>query len=277
MSIPAKKALIIVIYLLIFSLIGFLIYLRYKPKPNCFDNVKNQNEENVDCGGVCAKQCPLVASADIRVDEAGYVESGTNGMYDLYAVITNPNNLFGSSKFDYKFDIKNSAGMVIASKTGTSFILPGESKYVIENNIGANEIPGSVDCSVSNPVWVEFNSDYLQKPELKVVDKEYNAITSGVGFSEAKGLVKNESPFDFTEIKVEIILKDIDGRVVALNSTQMGAVRSGENRDFRVFWPNRFSGNVGNMEVQTEVNMFDSEAFMKRYFKTQKFQEYAPN
>ena len=107
MNILAKKVLIIAIYLLIFFLIGFLIYLKYKPKPNCFDNIQNQNEENVDCGGVCTKQCPIVVSENIRVDKVGYVESGTNGKYDLYAQITNPNNFFGSSKFNYKFEIKN--------------------------------------------------------------------------------------------------------------------------------------------------------------------------
>jgi len=274
MSIPVKKTLIILIYLLIFSSIGFLIYLKYKPKPNCFDNILNQNEERVDCGGVCAQKCEILVEENIKVDRSGYVESGTNGQYDLYAEITNPNNFFGSSQFNYKFEIKNSAGAVVAAKTGNNFIFPGESKYIIENNVGAGEIPYSVDFSVSDPIWVEFTSDYLQKPELKVVNKQYNEITSGVGFSEAKGLVKNESPFDFTAIKVEIILKDNNGQIIALNSTQMGAVRSGENRDFRVIWPSRFPGSVSNMEVQTEVNMFDSEAFMKRYFKNQKFQEY---
>jgi len=267
MSTGLKKFFIILIYLLILAVIVFLVYLRVKSQPGCFDNILNQNEENIDCGGVCAKKCPIVPQVDIQTGTAGSVPSGLAGQYDLYVEVSNPNNIYGVKSFQYKFEAVDSAGRIIAEKSGSRFILPGEKKYIIENNISMAEVPANVRFTTAAPEWVEFNSNYLEKPDLKVINKQYTE-TSGINFSEATGLVKNESPYDFTSIKVEVILKDEVGKIVALNFTQLNTVKAGENRDFRVMWPSRFPGNVRIVDVQTDVNMYNSESFVKQYYKT---------
>lgn len=109
---------------------------------------------------------------------------------------------------------------------------------------------------------------------MKIVNRSYDEVESGIGFSEATGLVKNESQFDFETIKIYIALKAASGEIIALHSTQMSSVRSGENRDFKVSWPSRFPGDVQNMDVQADVNVFKSESFSKRFFETERFQEY---
>ncbi|MFA4817642.1 MAG: hypothetical protein WC608_02825 [Parcubacteria group bacterium] len=268
-----KRLIIIAVYAAIFIGVVFLIYQWQKPAPNCFDGKQNQNEEGLDCGGVCAKKCPVTAKENLIVRQTGFVESGIADSYDVYAEVANPNSLVGSDKFSYKFSMKNAAGEVMAEPSGTSFILPADKKYIVETNIATKETPASVEMIVSDPRWVETNDTY-EKPELKIVSKNYNEITSGVGFGEAIGLLKNESPFDFNSVKLRILLKDEGGKVIAINSTQMNTVNAGENRDFRVSWPNKFPGSVSQMDVQAEVNVFDSEAFVKKYFMPGKFQQY---
>ncbi len=268
-----KRVFVIAVYAVIFIGVFFLIYQWRKPAPNCFDGKQNQNEQGADCGGVCAKKCPVVAKENLIVRQTGYVESGIAGSYDIYAEVANPNSLVGSDRFNYKFVVKNSTGETIAEPAGTSFILPADKKYIIETNAVLKDIPASVELGVSDPQWIETNDAY-EKPELKVVSKNYNEITSGVGFSEATGLLKNESPFSFSSLNLRIILENKDGKIVALNSTQMNTVQAGENRDFRVNWPSKFAGSVSKMDVQIEVNVFDSEAFFKKYFKPEKFQQY---
>jgi len=192
--------------------------------------------------------------------------------YDIYGVVSNPNSDFGSKEFKYNFTVKDSQGSALAAKSGTSFILPGEKKYIVENNIESSVPPASIEFIVSEPVWIEFLG--YERPQLKIVNKSYNEISSGTGFSEAIGLLKNDSPFDFNVIKIQVILKDSKDMVLALNSTEMRTVKTGENREFRAFWPTKFVGSVRNVDVQPEVNVFDSDAFAKRFFKVQKFQEY---
>ncbi|PJA88710.1 MAG: hypothetical protein CO139_01650 [Candidatus Moranbacteria bacterium CG_4_9_14_3_um_filter_36_9] len=268
-----KRIIIIAVYVAIFLILVALIYSWLKPEPNCLDGIQNQNEADVDCGGICANKCALEVNNTLMVIDTGLVEAGVAGYYDIFAVIKNPNNNFGNKQFSYKFSLKDSQGNLVSEKNGKSFILPGEEKYIIENNIQPTASVAMVEFSSSNSVWVEIQNQY-EKPQLKIISKNYLETPSGINFSEASGLLKNESPFDFSEIKVKIILKEASGKVVSLNASQMNTVRAGENRGFNVSWPNKFSGNVSDMEVQPEVNIFDTETFVKRYFRAQDFQGY---
>lgn len=271
-----KKIIIILIYAVIFALfLSFLVFKLYfwlRPAQTCFDKIKNQNEEAVDCGGLCLKKCPAKAEFDLSVLSAGFVESGSTNKYDLYGEVENPNSEFGSGRFDYVFTLKDSGGQTIAEKAGQGYILPGEKKYIVENNVESASVPASAQLEIKDNNWIEF-TDY-EKPQLKIINKNYSEINSGMGFSEATGLLRNESPFDFSSIRLIFIIKDENSKIIALNSTQINSVRSGENREFRAFWPSKFSGTVRNMEVQSEVNIFDSESFAKKYIESQKFQEY---
>ena len=254
--------------------ICWFLYSIFKSKPSCFDGSRNQNEEGVDCGGVCAKKCEFVATVDLQVKETGLIGSSTTGEYDFYGIVSNPNMAQGSDDFSYRIVLEDASGAVLGEKSGDSYILPGEEKYIIENNILANGAPTKAELVISNPHWIEFY-EYYKKPELNIVNLSYNEITSGVGYYEVKGLLENKSPFDFNVLKVKIIVKDFSGKIIALNSTAMGTVLSGEDRDFRVFWPGRFAGEVGNVETQIEVNVFKSDSFAQKFFKEQKFQEYS--
>lgn len=256
-----KRLIIILIYLALLILIAIAFYNMMKPKETCFDKIKNQKEENVDCGGTCTP-CKKIMAQDLSVIDKGLVESGRPGVYDFWAIVSNPNNSYGAKSFQYEIKIKDSSGSVVSDRSGTGFVLPGERKYIVENNLESNTTSNNLEISISKTEWVEFNS-YYEKPNLKIVNKKYNLITSGTGFSEAIGLLKNESSYDFSVIKIGVILKDASGKIVGLNSTEMRTVRSGEEREFRAFWPTSFPGDVQNMETQADVNIFESEAIIK--------------
>lgn len=267
-----KRLIIILIYLLIFTslLLGAYVWLR--PKESCFDQKMNQNEQGIDCGGICQKKCNVLPQSDLVVGEKGFVESGISGKYDLFGEVSNPNNDFGSGNFSYEFRIKDLAGVILNKFSGKSFILPGEKKYLIATNVPTETIPGGIDLVVSEVKWEEFVN--YEKPQLKIINRNYQETNSGIGFSEAFGLLKNESPFDFSTIKINIILKDSTGKILALNSTILNTVKTGESRDFKAIWLSKFSGEVEDLEFQAEVNVFNSESFARRYFRSQKFQEY---
>ncbi|HRY82339.1 MAG TPA: hypothetical protein P5232_01335 [Candidatus Moranbacteria bacterium] len=260
-----KKIIIILIYLFIFALIILGLYSIFKSKANCFDGIQNQNERGVDCGGVCQKECNEIKAQDLIIKKTGIVPSGISGKYDFYAKISNPNAAFGNKNFDYEITFKDSIGNVVASKKGSSFVLPGEEKYVVENNIDSPSEPFSGELKIATSDWVKFE-DYYERPDIQIINKNYSEISGGTGFANAQGLLRNRSPFDFESIKIQVILKDLNGEVLALNSTEMKTVKSGEDRDFKVFWPSSFPGAVSVMEAQAEVNIFNSETFLKRFY-----------
>jgi len=266
-----KRLIIIAIYLVIFFLLGWMIYSWLKPAQTCFDKKQNQNETGIDCGGVCQKQCEKIFQAqDLIIKEATFVSAGSE-TYDAMMKVSNPNNQLGGSEFSYEFKLKDATGNILAQRSGTSFILPVESKYIIETNLKSKNLPVEIEAVVNTPKWEEFFG--YEKPELNIYHKRYELISSGIGFSEAKGLLRNESFFDFSTIKINVVLRDENGKPVAFNKTEMNTIKAGEERDFRLLWPINFPGLVqGVPEMEAEANVFDSQNFIKQY--TRGFQQF---
>lgn len=264
-----KRIIIIFVYILIAAAVLALLYYWFVPRETCLDGIKNQDEEEVDCGGVC-KQCEKITAKDLVVNKAGAVKNGISGQLDLYAEVYNSNSVFGNKYFDYEFVFKNSSDTTVFSKKGNSFILPGETKYVVELNAFSEAEFSTVEFRITNSQWVEFNESY-SRPELRITNKKYTESNTAEIFGEARGLLKNDSPYDFNSIGIKVILKDANGAILGLNSTEIRTVKTSEEREFVTLWPKKFSGTVMQVEVQPEVNIFDSDSFMKKYFKSQSF------
>jgi hypothetical protein len=267
-----KKAIIVIVYIILFFLLGYFIYSLVKTKPTCFDKIKNQNEEEIDCGGTCAACAKAPEVVPIAVKEKAFVYGG-QGKFDVMARISNPNSKFGADKFDYKFVLKGTSGSVLAERSGTDFILPAGSKYIVETNLETSEQPVGVEFSVSNSEWQEFSG--YEEPQLNIYNKRYDLISSGVGFSKVYALMRNGSPFDFNLVKIKIVLRDEEEKPVAFNSTEMRTILSNEQRDFTLIWPTSFPGDVQSIDVEAQANVFDSQNFIKTYApSTQKFQRF---
>ena len=78
----------------------------------------------------------------------------------------------------------------------------------------------------------------------------------------------NNSPFDFTDLGIIVVLRDGENRVVAIQRTDMQTLRSGEQRDFTLKWPDPFSGDVQKVEVQTDANVYRTDTFIREYLPT---------
>jgi hypothetical protein len=247
---------------------GLLLYLAFKPAPTCFDGKKNQGENGIDCGGPCQACQEIPQAESLKILEKAFVIGTPGGeKYDLMAKIENPNSEYGSPKFHYQFTLKDSSGSVITQKEGDSFILPAETKYIIETNAETQSAPASLEVKIADDIsWDKFSGyNEHEEPQLNIYNKRYDLISSGAGFSEVYGLLHNESLFDFNVVSINIVLRDAASKPVALNRTEMRTVGSGEERDFRLLWPYSFPGDVQNIEMEAEANVFDSQNFIKKY------------
>ncbi len=267
-----KRLIIIGIYLVIFFLLGWGIYSIFKPAGTCLDGKRNQDETGIDCGGVCKACEKNYQTQDLIVKETAFV-SDSQGKYDVLARISNPNNQVGASYFAYIFKLKDAQGNVLTLRTGNNFILPVESKYIIETGLETDQEPKELEFQISTPKWEEFFG--YEKPELNISSQRYDLISSGVGYSEAKGLLRNNSSFDFDTIKINVVLRNEIGKPIAFNRTEMRTVNAGEERDFRLLWPVHFPGSVQGVEMEAEANVFDSETFIRKY--TNELQQFQQN
>ena len=271
-----KKLIIGAIYgLILFVFLGSLFYFFFYQAPTCTDGVQNGKETGVDCGGICTNVCQeIVTGAPFTIEEVAIMPGGRE-RYDILGKIYNPNDTEGASNFRYTLELKNASGAVIATRTGMSFILPQERKTLIEVGIESVETPTQATLRVEDITWERF-SGYQEKPNINIYQKRYNQITSGVGFGEAFGLVSNESPFDFRSLTVKVILRDGSGKALAINSTEMRTITTGEERDFRLVWPEAFPGDVEQVEMEVDADYYHADNFLKQYLPGGRFQEVAP-
>jgi hypothetical protein len=270
-----KQSVIVGVYLMLLMLFCTLLYFVFKTPQTCFDAKQNQNETGIDCGGVCQAVCQeIIVGEPLEVKEADFVWSSQN-RYDIVGKIYNPNGEVGAVSFTYTAALLDSAGSILVSRSGTGYILPQENKYVLALNLDTPATPASAVVHITDVTWAHF-SGYQEKPDVSITQRHYNVLSSGAGFGEATGLLTNNSPYDFRAIVVQIILRDGDGKPLALNSTEMNTVRSHESRDFRLVWPTAFPGSVEDAEMVVDADIYHSDNFIKQYLPGGKFQDLAP-
>ncbi len=237
----------------------------FRVAPTCFDGKQNQNEQGIDCGGVCTVVCQETAVGEnLQFKEVAFVQGGDKS-YDVLGRVYNPNDVVGASTFHYVFELKDADGKVLTTRSGESFILPQETKSLIEIKLVTEEQPAVVTMKISDVVWEHF-SGYRERPAINIYQKRYNQLSTGVGFGEAFGLVVNESQYDFRSIYVNVILRDVNGKPLAFNTTRQDTLKASDQRDFRLLWPNPFPGTVENVDMEVDADVYHSENFIQQYF-----------
>lgn len=266
----SKRFVIIGIYLVIIAVFISMVVALVIPNPTCFDEKKNQNEVGVDCGGVCAVCEAELVGSDLIIKDA-YVVYGGEKKYDVVASIYNPNALFGAEKFYYTFEIIDADGTVLATRRGTNFMLPNENKHIVEVSLESDKKPSKVKATVEKVDWIKFAN--FDAPQILIKNQKFGLVESGTDYARAFGLVSNESPYDFQDVTINVILLDERGIPIAVNKTVQKTLDADEQREFTLNWPHEFPGKIASATMQAETNIFDSLNFMKKYLPSGKYQD----
>lgn len=259
-----KRLTIVAVYCLIFFVLGTGGYLAFKPQPSCFDGKQNQNEEDVDCGGICTLACvEEVIGNDLLVREITFIQTGES-KYDIVARIFNPNNDIGAGNFRYSLFLKDASDKEIARVSGSNFILPQETKSLLALNLEPTEVPVKAVIELSDFEWQRLRG-YQAKPELNIYSKRYVAAPDPATFGVVTATVVNDSVYDFRTVELKVILRDAKGNPLAVNQSNMQTVTVGREQDIRIVFPEPFAGVVANVEIEAEADIYDSDNFLKRY------------
>lgn len=269
-----KRFIIASVYLALIAGLAFLVYwANFYVPPVCTDGKQNGKETGVDCGGKCGACQEVVTGAPFELEEVAVMPGGS-GRYDVLGKIYNPNDTEGASSFSYTVELKGANGESLAVQEGKSFILPQERKTVIEIGLESSVVPATAALRIDKIEWQRF-SGYQDRPRINIYQKRYGEISGGVGFSEAFGLVSNESAYDFRKLQVKVILRDKSGKPLAANMTEMRTVASNEERDFRLVWPEAFPGVVEQVDMEADADFYNSDNFVRQYLPGGRFQEFS--
>jgi hypothetical protein len=235
MSRRVKQVVYGIFYLVVLgAIITGIYFLFLKPAPSCFDNIQNEGEQGVDCGGPCAKLCisssiqPIVALAAVRV----FPLSGGN--VTILAQLENANSDYAASSFDYTVTLYGTDGSTIATLNGTSFAYADETKYLILPNKPVSGTASRADIAVSGIQWVPAAQMGLT-PQFA-----FTNITSAIGangFMAVSGSITDRDVSSFRNIIVMAVFKDAAHTPIGASQTELDSLAPGETLGFSVSYP----------------------------------------
>lgn len=230
----AKKFTYGFFYLCIFGLIFYWFFGGLIIKtPTCFDDVQNQNETGVDCGGVCTKceiteLVPLKQVGDVRMF------SLDSGKVILLADVLNSNQFFSSDKFLYTFIVYDVRNREIERVSGNDVIFALEKKYIFEPRISspAKDI-GKIELVFSDVSWKKAYE--MLRPDVVVSSGiETKKTNQGVRVS---GSIKNQSSIFTSEVRVTAILYDQYDIEIFPGQTVISDLSGLEEKPFIISFP----------------------------------------
>ena len=237
------------------------LFLEKKPDPDhCYNQVQDEGEQGVDCGGPCSSRCQYSEPIETLWIKLLSQEDKNH----LVALVKNPNNLYGISEFSYRFIGKDDKGSVVLDKKGIDFILPQESKYLFELAVGDLFNIDNIDLELEDLIWQKFSS--YKAPTLLIVNKEMKNINESGFLTEVSGRLINDSVYNLRTVNIKVVLFDNQDEIIGINRTYLDDVGAKEKRDFRVFWKQLIENkNVKRIEIIPETNIFKHDNFIKDY------------
>ena len=229
----AKQLIYGFFYLLILGLIILGIwyyYARILPIPTCLDNLQNQGESDVDCGGPCAP-CEISALQPFDIYWRKILPADENQSI-VVAEIKNQNSNFGADFFEYTFDIHGGNDQKIGTVSGESFIYPGEIKYLMEvsGKIKPQDVE-NIELSFSKISWK--SKEEFPKPQIQIRDVK-TETTQPIFLT---GIIKNESSYALSKIKIIGFVFNRFGLRIGASKTELNRLSPFQETTFKIVLP----------------------------------------
>jgi hypothetical protein len=265
-----KQLAYFLFFVIVIGSISGGLYFWLRTEATCTDGVKNQNEEGIDCGGICPDIC-LESLIEMRVLGSELVKIGEND-YDFIAKINNPNLGHGSGEAKYRVELKDASGGVIKTINGEFHILPGQTRYIFISPIQTDTEVVDIEMTITDFNWQQLTDFSVGDIKLTVRRKEYTEVDNGTIFGKVEGVIFNDSEFDFDRVEVLVVLNDVSGDIVAAGTTNIRTLLSDKENFYEISWFRPFTGSVSQIEVQATTNAFENNNFLRRYGGDEMFQ-----
>lgn len=225
---------------------AFVAFQIIVPDASCRDNIRNQQEEEVDCGGQCIP-CSLKNPEDVEIFWVRFFETRDN-TYDVVAEIRNPNVGVGVYSFDYELELIDSTNKSAVVRAGRSFIYPNETTHISEIAMQTERVVRSARLTISNEVWTISDA---APPDMIAGSKEYQIEDSaGIRQGVVSAVVSNRTVRDMENITVHAIVLDAEGNVMGVNQTLIDRIAAGQSQPVKFIWPTLFPKSPSSLIVE---------------------------
>lgn len=219
-------------YLVTLGFMAASVYLAYfMPAPTCFDNVKNQYEEETDCGGPCIP-CAIRKLQPIKTSPIQLFDTGLQTT-TLLVELQNPNLDYGASHLAYTVTLYDAANTMLASFNGDTFLYAGEVKPLV---FPALEVPFRAVArsafAVRETAWL--NARDFPRPDVAVRE----VVTKRDGKTAVvEGVVQNKNSYGFKQMVISGITLNKTGLFAGASRTIVYDIQPFEERFFKIVIP----------------------------------------
>jgi hypothetical protein len=210
----------------------------------CHDGKQDQGETSVDRGGPCL----LLDDRYLQPHAILWARSFQvrDGSYNAVAYVENPNKDAGVVSADYKFSLYDSQNILIAERTGTTYIMPGGITPVFTAGIDTgNRIVAHTYFAFTDPtlVWERMSNPTAV---LTLSDKQVSNTDTEPQVSAS---VENTSVADLENISFVGVVFDTTGNAINASATQLARLDAGSSAQIGFTWPIPFTVAVGSEDI----------------------------
>lgn len=240
-----RKLTVLSVFFSIFILmLSFFTYSIFYEKPTCFDGKQNQDEEGVDCGGICLEVCSFKASDPIV--HWSRVFKVRDGVYNFTALIENKNKLLTAENVPYEVRVYDDKNILISQDNGLISIPAGSVFAVFKPSIDTGaRIPSRAFLTIlSAPNWREISSDNLRQ-----VFVSESIFKTEETISKVEAILENRYVFPISNIDVYAILYDSEDNAFATSRTFIEVLSKESFKNIIFTWPEVFDQKPSRIEV----------------------------
>ena len=235
--------------------IAFLIIKPYINKePTCFDGKQNGIETGIDCGGSCS----LVCSNAITPLSVLFARSGEiiPGRHNAVAYVENLNKDSGVSSIKYEFRLYDNRDILIARRTGETFIDANGLNPIFEGGIDTgNQTPvrTAFRFLTDAPVWTKID---MKKPGALLLTVRDKFLSDTTTEPRLLANLVNTSLFRLQNVDIVAIVYDANKNVISTSATYIPEIGPQATIPISFTWPKPFAKDAVITEIIPRVNRF---------------------
>lgn len=247
MNWAARRRFIILLIIgaIVVAFFATVLIATFSKTPTCSDNIQNQDETGVDCGGSCAYLC----SEQQRPPTVLFTKAISNGKgrTDVVASIENVNASAAARNVPYTVMLYGARQAFVQEVTGTIDLPPFATIPIYIPGIPSGNqdvVRAFFSIDPASPQWFAMANDMRAKPVVS------NTIMSGTASApRIDATLTNGGVTALSNVRVIILVRDAQGEVMTASQTIVPAISAQGQATATFTWNTAFPNVPATIEV----------------------------
>lgn len=229
-------------------IVGTALFFALHKPATCTDGKQNQDEQGIDCGGICTSVCRL-SVIEPTVSFTRALPQG-QGRVDVISYINNPNVTAAGTGVQYTLELYDKTQALIIKREGTVDLAPGIETpvFIPRLDIGTAQIDRAfLSLATASSSW--FRSD-MPPHTVRVSNPR---VTGTEGEPRVEAMVENPYNVPLRNTILIATLFNAEGNAIAASQTLIPELNAYSSTKSIFTWNTPFSDTVSRIEVRPRL------------------------